>query len=87
MDTIMDTVNLFDAKNRLSALIDQVGEGRELTITRRGKPVARLVPATSPAGQGTEAVARLHRLRQAIAARGEVFTWDELKTYRDTGRR
>jgi prevent-host-death family protein len=83
----MDTINLFDAKNRLSALIDQVEEGHELTITRRGKPVARLVPVSAQAGQGAEAAARLRRLRQAIAARGEGFTWDELKTYRDTGRR
>jgi prevent-host-death family protein len=35
----------FDAKNRLSALLDRVERGEEIVITRRGKPVARLVPA------------------------------------------
>ncbi len=83
----MDTVNLFDAKNRLSALIDQVEEGHELVITRRGKPVARLVPVEPANAQGAAAVARLRALRHSIAARGATFTWDELKTYRDTGRR
>jgi prevent-host-death family protein len=38
-------VALYDAKNRLSALLDRVEKGEEITITRRGKPVAKLVPA------------------------------------------
>jgi prevent-host-death family protein len=68
-------------------LIDQVEQGHELTITRRGKPVARLVPVARAHEQGADAVARLRSLRQTIAARGEAFTWDELKAYRDLGRR
>ena len=32
-------------KNRLTALLDEVEQGHEVLITRRGKPVARLVPA------------------------------------------
>ena len=35
----------FEAKNKLSALLDLVEAGEEVTITRNGKPVARLVPA------------------------------------------
>jgi prevent-host-death family protein len=38
-------VALFEAKNRLSALLDRVERGEEITITRHGKPVAKLVPA------------------------------------------
>jgi prevent-host-death family protein len=38
-------VPLYDAKNRLSALLDAVERGEEFTITRRGRAVARLVPA------------------------------------------
>ncbi|MCA3381592.1 MAG: type II toxin-antitoxin system prevent-host-death family antitoxin, partial [Roseomonas sp.] len=38
------SIPLFDAKNRLSALVDQVVRGQEVTITRRGVPVAKLVP-------------------------------------------
>jgi prevent-host-death family protein len=58
----MDTVNLFDAKNRLSALIDQVEAGQEITITRRGKPVARLVPVADQSEQGRKAVGKLRAL-------------------------
>ena len=38
-------VGAFEAKNQLSALLDQVERGGEVVITRRGKPVAKLVPA------------------------------------------
>jgi prevent-host-death family protein len=40
----MRTVGVFEAKNRLSALLDDVERGGEVIITRRGKPVARLAP-------------------------------------------
>lgn len=39
------SVGLFDAKTRLSELVEQVASGGEdILITRRGKAVARLVP-------------------------------------------
>ena len=40
----MDTVSLAHAKAHLSALIDRVEAGETVTITRRGKEVARLLP-------------------------------------------
>ena len=43
----MHEVGAFEAKNTLAALLDEVERGDEVLITRRGKPVARLVPATS----------------------------------------
>jgi len=56
----MNDIALFEAKNRLSELINRVEAGEEITITRRGKAVARLVaPAHEEAGQ---------RARDAIAA-------------------
>jgi prevent-host-death family protein len=39
----MDTINLADAKAHLSELVDRVEAGDTIDITRRGKPVARLV--------------------------------------------
>lgn len=41
----MSTFGSFDAKARLSELIARVSEGERITITRRGTPVAMLVPA------------------------------------------
>jgi prevent-host-death family protein len=34
----------FEAKNRLSELLDRVEAGDKITIQRRGKPIAMLVP-------------------------------------------
>ncbi|HWK82438.1 MAG TPA: type II toxin-antitoxin system prevent-host-death family antitoxin [Caldimonas sp.] len=61
-------VALFDAKNRLSELIHRVEAGEEIAITRRGKVVARLVPAPpEEAGQrARKAIAGLRASRQGV---------------------
>jgi len=41
-----NTVGAYDAKTRLSQLLERVAAGEEFTITRHGHPVARLVPAS-----------------------------------------
>ncbi|HEX7390246.1 MAG TPA: type II toxin-antitoxin system prevent-host-death family antitoxin [Acidiphilium sp.] len=41
----MHSVGVFEAKNRLTSLLDEVESGGEILITRRGRPIARLVPA------------------------------------------
>ena len=44
----MVTVNLAQAKARLSELLDKVEAGQEILITRRGKAVAHLSAAVAP---------------------------------------
>jgi len=39
----MRTVNMHEAKTRLSALVEAVLAGEDVVIARAGKPVARLV--------------------------------------------
>lgn len=41
----MESIGIYEAKSRLSQLVEQAEAGQEVTITRRGRPVARLVPA------------------------------------------
>ena len=41
----MEEVQLVQAKARLSELVDRAEAGKETVITRRGRAVARLVPA------------------------------------------
>ena len=41
----VETVSLYEAKTRLSHLVDRALRGDEVVITRHGRPVARLVPA------------------------------------------
>ena len=40
----MIEVALYEAKNKLSGLLDEVAAGKQVTITRHGKVAARLVP-------------------------------------------
>lgn len=67
----MRTVAVFEAKNRFSELLTAVEHGEEITITRHGCPVARIVSANAP-GQADQdqrervsgAMAHLRSLRR-----------------------
>ncbi len=37
-------VNVYEAKTRLSELLERVSRGEEIVLGRAGRPVARLVP-------------------------------------------
>ena len=39
----MDQINLYEAKTKLSELVDRAAAGEEIVIARDGRPVARLV--------------------------------------------
>lgn len=41
----MHEIGTLEARNSLSSLLERVEKGEEFTITRHGRPVARLVPA------------------------------------------
>jgi prevent-host-death family protein len=45
----MENVGSFEAKTHLPQLLERVAKGEEFTITKHGKPVARLVPTTATA--------------------------------------
>lgn len=44
----METVTIANAKTRLSELVERAAAGETVFITRRGRPVARLVLAETP---------------------------------------
>ena len=48
----MRTAGVREARQNLSALLDEVRKGREVVITERGRPVAKLVPPDRPHGKG-----------------------------------
>lgn len=75
----MKTLPVYEAKNRFSELIAAVEHGDQVTITRRGVPVARLVAetalATDEAGQRqrvASALERLRRIRSGLALEGDL---------------
>jgi prevent-host-death family protein len=52
----MQTVGSYEAKTHLPALLDRVTKGEEITITRHGVPVAKLVPVDSSNQRDVRAV-------------------------------
>ncbi len=73
----MISVPLAQAKNQLSELICRVERGESVAITRRGKPMAQLVPC-SVEGQAQQqeqvqqAFERLRLLRSGMALEGDL---------------
>ena len=66
----MESVTAIEAKSRFSQLLEMVARGEEVLITRREKPVARLVPEGRVNLEvARKAVTRLDGLRKRIATR------------------
>jgi len=61
----MSAFALFEAKNRLSELVDRVIAGETIEITRHGKVVARLAPPESDESRQRSAQDAVGRLQQA----------------------
>ena len=64
----MDSINLKEARKHLSGLVDAAERGESVVITRRGKAVARLVPAVRADGP---ALPDLSEFRASIKLSGE----------------
>jgi prevent-host-death family protein len=67
----MESVGLFEAKTHLSALLERVARGEEITITKHGNPIARLVPMEPRRKKDPKQVAEAIRaLRKGIKLEG-----------------
>lgn len=83
----MKEVALHDAKNRLSAIVQEVEEtGDEVIITRHGKAVAQIsrLPRRVHRDDRERAVQELLKLRDQQSDSGAPLDWREL---RDAGRK
>jgi len=79
----MRSVGAFEAKTHLAALLDAVSAGEQITITRHGHPVARLVPHfAQTSGSVAETIARLRQFNQGQSL-GDI----SIAELRDQGRR
>ncbi|MGH7024573.1 MAG: type II toxin-antitoxin system Phd/YefM family antitoxin [Caulobacteraceae bacterium] len=79
-----------EAKTHLAQLLDRVERGEELTITRHGRAIARLIPAGADHDvvAAKRAVASLFEYREALASLGTVaFGVDDILDLRDAGRK
>ena len=84
----MKHVGIFEAKTHLSSLLDEVEKGGEVTITRHGKPVAKLVQAQ--VGPSPEEIANrrqaVEELRAMARKRGITVSHAEIKSWIEDGR-
>ena len=61
----MTTVGSYEAKTHLPSLIARVAKGEQITITKHGVPVAKLVPVeTSGKRDRAEVIEELRRIRK-----------------------
>ncbi len=81
----MKTIGSFEAKNRLSELLDLAERGEEFAITKYGRVVAKLGPPqhTRDAEAARQAMERIRARAKRLKIK---FDWDEWKKYRDEGR-
>lgn len=68
----MTTVGAFEAKANLNALLKKVARGETIQITRRGVPVAKLIPADSGEAQDPREVVREIRALRTGVTLGKV---------------
>ena len=68
----MRTLTLAETKSHLSAVVDQVIAGEEIVITRRGRPVARIIAEPVQPAADAAAIAAQRRLG---GAQGEGGIW------------
>lgn len=82
----MREVGTLEARNSFSSLLERVERGEEITITRHGRPVARLVPAgpKRDVEKARTAVRGLLELRKKVKPDPDGLT---VRDYVEMGRR
>ena len=61
----MTTISFYDARTHFSELLDQVAKGKQVLITRRGKPAALLSPPPAETKVDVkQVIAEMKALRQ-----------------------
>jgi len=71
----MKSVSVSDAKNSLSALLQEVRGGASIVITDRGVPVARLAPLDTPPGLPPGAIELAQRGRLVLPGSAPEAAW------------
>ena len=75
-------IGSYDAKTKLPEILRRVEAGESFTITKRGKPVAELIPTRS--SQQHQAAAAITNI---LKARKQVVPNEELSELKEQGRK
>jgi len=67
-----NTAGAYEAKTHLSELLEKVGAGEEITITKHGAPAAKLAPLKKEASpkERVAAIERIQKLATGLSLRG-----------------
>jgi prevent-host-death family protein len=79
----MRAVGSYEAKTHLPELLKAVEAGETIVVTRRGVPIARIVPVDRKASDTAEVIAQMRRARE----RRSPLSVTEILSARDEGRR
>lgn len=80
------SMSIAEAKSQFSALVERAAGGEEITITKHGKPVVKVVPVRSERdkAKARQAFEEMVRLREETGASLGGLDW---KALRDEGRK
>jgi len=73
----MDKLSVYDAKARFSELIERAQSGRSTVITKRGRVVARIVPAKERQWDRSAVLDEVEALRKDLRVKRQ-FKFSEL---------
>jgi prevent-host-death family protein len=65
----METIAVFEAKSRLSEILCAVELGQEFTVTKRGAPIARIIPYVQAGDLEAAQLARQGLINRCLLAR------------------
>ncbi len=63
-------VGVYEAKTHLPKLLDAVEHGETITITRHGRPIAKIVPLEAPKMSMEEVIEGFREFRKTHSLRG-----------------
>ena len=78
---VTHAVGVYEAKNKLSELLDRVEAGEIIAITRHGKQIALLTPVNQQRPSARQAIDHLRQIRKGSRLGGL-----RIKELRDEGR-
>jgi prevent-host-death family protein len=79
----MDKVGVFEAKARLSELVERAQAGHSTVITKKGRPVARIIPERAGKWDRSKVLDEAEEFRRRLRIKGKV----DLRELIEEGRR
>jgi len=68
----MNRVTVYDAKAHFSELVERAESGRSTVITKRGRVVAKIVPASAPQWDRAAVLDEAEAFRKSVKIKGRI---------------